>query len=455
MADEPDYYATLGVRPDADDETIRQAYRRLAWEYHPDRAGAESAAKMSRLNVAYQVLGDPERRRQYDAQHPAIIPQRAPTQVATAARANQQMAARDVIRSVSPGPLRLINRFEGDADASLTSISFTHDGLFVGGGIQDGRALIWSLHAGRLAHTLTYGAQGAGVLQELRLSPRGTLAAAWGGLLGLRVWAVSDGQTIWNTSVRAPVGSMDAILLDDPPLVRLATPDAPLAMANDDPIRFAEQGRRATAVFARPLVGQVSPVWATPFRCVEGGNEGLLREPPGADWRTQWRRLSSDGAFLLTFASGAAPRFGKGSYLRLWSLLSKTLLGATEPKRIEQIMEPPGILHPPLAATHDLAWLAVGGANRHVRLFALRAHQQRIVEIGPLPHDALLALTPDGGRLALARETRLDLYETRSQKTLQTWEYTAPITSLMYSAHAGHPLLGVGLRNGVMELWAE
>ncbi len=450
MADKPDYYALLGVRPDADDEAIRQAYRRLAWEYHPDRAGAESAAKMSQLNVAYQTLSDPERRALYDAQRPDI-PKRQGQVTKTPDGASVPRAG---TLTVSAGPLAHVARFEGSPGPALSSIAFTHDGLFVGGGQQDGQTLIWSLHNERLAHMLAYSAgQNAGVLQEIRLSPRGTLAAAWGGLLGLRVWSVADGQTIWNTGVRAPIGAMDAVLLDDPPLIRLATPDAPLALANDDPIRFAEQGRRGTSVFARPLMGQVSPVWATPFHCMEGGNERLLREPPNAGWRVQQRWLASDGAFLATFASGTAPRFGKGSYLRLWNLLSKTLLGAIEPKRIEQIMEPPGILRPPFAATHDLGWIAVGGANRHVRLFALRAHQQRTVEIGRLPQDALIALTPDGERLALAREARLDLYDTHSQKMLQTWEFAAPITALTYSTHAARPLLGVGLRNGVLELW--
>src|SRR5579863_7624111 len=71
MAEEPDYYATLEVTPGADDEELRQAYRRLAWRYHPDRAGPESAERMRLLNVAYQTLSDSERRRVYDAQRPA------------------------------------------------------------------------------------------------------------------------------------------------------------------------------------------------------------------------------------------------------------------------------------------------------------------------------------------------------------------------------------------------
>src|SRR5579883_2421459 len=84
MADEPDYYATLEVAPNADDEELRQAYRRLAWRYHPDRAGPESAERMRLVNVAYQTLSDPERRRIYDAQRPATAGRASPYAGATA-----------------------------------------------------------------------------------------------------------------------------------------------------------------------------------------------------------------------------------------------------------------------------------------------------------------------------------------------------------------------------------
>jgi hypothetical protein len=60
------HYATLGVRPDATAEEIRDAYRSLARRYHPDRErGAE--ATMATINEAYRVLGEPARRAVYDA----------------------------------------------------------------------------------------------------------------------------------------------------------------------------------------------------------------------------------------------------------------------------------------------------------------------------------------------------------------------------------------------------
>jgi curved DNA-binding protein len=63
-----DYYAVLGVAPGSDDETIKQAYRKLARQYHPDvRPGDKQAEeRFKEINEAYQALGDPERRKKYD-----------------------------------------------------------------------------------------------------------------------------------------------------------------------------------------------------------------------------------------------------------------------------------------------------------------------------------------------------------------------------------------------------
>jgi len=64
-----DYYEILGVSRDVDEKAIKRAYRRLAMKYHPDRnPGKEKEAndKFKEINEAYAVLGDPEKRKQYD-----------------------------------------------------------------------------------------------------------------------------------------------------------------------------------------------------------------------------------------------------------------------------------------------------------------------------------------------------------------------------------------------------
>ncbi len=60
-----DLYTVLRLRRDADADEIRSAYRRLAQKYHPDM-GAPSAERFVEISEAYEVLGDPERRRAYD-----------------------------------------------------------------------------------------------------------------------------------------------------------------------------------------------------------------------------------------------------------------------------------------------------------------------------------------------------------------------------------------------------
>lgn len=63
-----DYYSTLGVAKTATEKEIKQAYRKLARKHHPDvNPGDKSAeAKFKELNEAYEVLGDPAKRKKYD-----------------------------------------------------------------------------------------------------------------------------------------------------------------------------------------------------------------------------------------------------------------------------------------------------------------------------------------------------------------------------------------------------
>jgi curved DNA-binding protein CbpA len=64
-----DPYKTLQVDPDAEDEVIAAAYRRLARKYHPDVApGAEAAARMAAINAAWHEIGEPTRRAAFDRQ---------------------------------------------------------------------------------------------------------------------------------------------------------------------------------------------------------------------------------------------------------------------------------------------------------------------------------------------------------------------------------------------------
>jgi len=64
-----DHYKTLGITASATHSEVKQAYRKLAKQLHPDGQNAESNHdKIARVNAAYEVLGDEGERHQYDAQ---------------------------------------------------------------------------------------------------------------------------------------------------------------------------------------------------------------------------------------------------------------------------------------------------------------------------------------------------------------------------------------------------
>ena len=73
MANKRDYYEVLGVDKNADEATIKKAYRDVAKKYHPDvnadkdeKTKAEAAEKFKEASEAYAVLSDAEKRKQYD-----------------------------------------------------------------------------------------------------------------------------------------------------------------------------------------------------------------------------------------------------------------------------------------------------------------------------------------------------------------------------------------------------
>ncbi len=63
-----DYYQILGVKKDAGPKEIKEAYRQLAFKYHPDqnKENPESSEEMKSVNEAYAVLSDMAKRHEYD-----------------------------------------------------------------------------------------------------------------------------------------------------------------------------------------------------------------------------------------------------------------------------------------------------------------------------------------------------------------------------------------------------
>jgi DnaJ-class molecular chaperone len=71
MMNSKNYYQILDVEKEASPQKIKEAYRRLAFQYHPDRNRENPSAveRMKEINEAYAVLSDPKKRRDYDTFH--------------------------------------------------------------------------------------------------------------------------------------------------------------------------------------------------------------------------------------------------------------------------------------------------------------------------------------------------------------------------------------------------
>lgn len=476
MADEPDYYADLEVSADADEAELRLSFRRLARRYHPDVAGTGDLARMQRLNVAYQTLSDPKSRSRYDlsrgirrepSAQPAASDARPTGQPPTAngsfaggpngsaahAERSETSVRAGTLRH-SRGPLQRVATLEASDNAPVTSVAFARQGALAGLGLIDGRVLIWEITSGRLVHTLRFSSGSpAGVLQELRLSPSGRLAVAWGFLLGTRVWQVEDERPLWTAGVNGPSGAMDSVLQDEPAHLRLALPDAPLAPAHEDPFRWAYEGRLGSAIYSRPLGGTVDPAWARPRRCLEVRPPHRQRFEPEPLWRIHQRVLSVDGHQLLTFSTGQNGHTAGAGFLRVWALERRMLLEKVGPRRVASVVMPPGVAWFPLAVTPDLSWVAMGHIGRAVRMLAPGSPAQRMIHTGPLAPDTRLALSADGSLLAVAHGSQLNLWQTVDSRCVQQWQFAGEITAISFAGAAGQPLLGVGLANGVAECW--
>ncbi len=288
---------------------------------------------------------------------------------------------------------------------------------------------------------------------------RAPYAVTWGFPLGTHIFRTADGATLWRSAMDAPGGLMDAALLEAPgvpPLARLAVPDAPFALAADDPFRWADDGKFATALYTRPLAGPVSPASALPAQIGEPEIDGGFFAPVGQPrrrWRVRHRALSDDGQRLFTIAAGGELRGERALALSLYDLHARSWLSAPTPKRVARVVEPESALAFPFAATGDLAWVAASDFPVGLVLLSLRDRTRRALPVGAVRPDARLALSPNADRIAIARQTQLELWSVREAKRLQTWTLGAEVTALAFALLApGQQALAVGLANGLAML---
>lgn len=101
------YYEVLSISPQASDEDIKRAYRKLALQYHPDRNPHNRQMyeqRFSRINEAYAHLKTPENRKRYDRRLATQPNAKAPEAVVTPAVQSGSFFARiaDIFRTAPP-----------------------------------------------------------------------------------------------------------------------------------------------------------------------------------------------------------------------------------------------------------------------------------------------------------------------------------------------------------------
>jgi curved DNA-binding protein CbpA len=112
-------YTVLGVPPTASSTQVREAYRRLAKQFHPDRhSDAQATERMQRINQAWQTLSSPAARARHDAAaavaQPAVYPHwggaprasQSPYTARQTWRASQSAYAAEAMRDEGGGPLQ-------------------------------------------------------------------------------------------------------------------------------------------------------------------------------------------------------------------------------------------------------------------------------------------------------------------------------------------------------------
>jgi len=144
-----DAYKVLQVDPEADQDVIQAAYRRLARKWHPDVApGSEAAARMVTLNQAWGLVGDAQRRAAYDRARTTVAP---PIHVAdpanTVARAHApEHAPEEVSRDWTSGRSTVGGRYDASMrTADGTGAAGAPPGDPAGSVLNFGRYSGWSL----------------------------------------------------------------------------------------------------------------------------------------------------------------------------------------------------------------------------------------------------------------------------------------------------------------------
>lgn len=453
------YYAILGIPLDADNDTLKRAYRQLARRYHPDLAGPEGAVQMKRINRAYDVLSDPQKRQNYDLVIGGNIDLRQsgltrPRPVARRFSPEEEAEFAGLSIFSTRGPLRMGARVHSALGvvSTLNSVQ-TSSGLLVAAGSLDGKGICWYANSDGASVSFAMDA-GSRLesLRELRFSAGGTLLAGWG-RLGLHVWKTADGSLQWSYPLEQRAVSahysLDMVLQEHQDGAAAIWMALPLQLK--DPLAPRIYGVRGSHVVAHTL-GRSPRELDEPLTCLESEVE---KRP---FWAIRLRALTPDRHILCTLSCASVQdEVEQMIVLRRWDLTSKARFSSRPRPQISTTITA-GLCArcmPPYALTADASMIAFVYADRTIRLHdTLQATYSELAS-GPMGASSRLAISPDGEWVAVAREDSevnegvVDIWSvTRglvAQKLYHPWQVSA--------LHFAEKRLFVALTDGTIQTW--
>ena len=458
--DTPDnFYAILGVPIDADSETLKHAYRQLARRYHPDVAGPGGAIQMKRINRAYDVLSDHEKRLNYDTIIGGVIDFRKGGLARPRPRPHKFDPADDIEFSglsifSTKGPLQIgpILRTTLGVISSLSSLQ-TPAGFCIAAGTLDGKGLLWRTESSAAqTHFMADPALTVESLRALRFSAQGKLLAGWG-RLGLHIWDATDGHLLWSHPLMqravSAYYSLDMILIETPADAQEAIMALPLLP--EDSFGPRALGVRATDV-VRHSIGASQKSLSKPLICAE--EEVEKRQ----FWAIRLRALAQNARTLLTLSCAHVPgEADEMAVVRRWDLTARTRIGGKPRPQITAsiIIGSCAEYTPPYAMTPDVTTLALVYSDRKVRLYDTVSGRYSEVPSGTMGGSAKLAISPDARWLAVAREDSevnegvVDLWSTDQGQIVQKLYHPWQISALHFSAKR----FIVALTDGTIQVW--
>jgi len=458
--DTPDnFYAILGVPIDADSETLKHAYRQLARRYHPDVAGPGGAIQMKRINRAYDVLSDHEKRLNYDTIIGGVIDFRKGGLARPRPRPHKFDPADDIEFSglsifSTKGPLQIgpILRTTLGVISSLSSLQ-TPAGFCIAAGTLDGKGLLWRTeNSAAQTHFMADPELTVESLRALRFSAQGKLLAGWG-RLGLHIWDATDGHLLWSHPLMqravSAYYSLDMILTETPADAQEAIMALPLLP--EDTFRPRALGVRATDV-VRHSIGASQESLSKPLICAE--EEVEKRQ----FWAIRLRALAQNARTLLTLSCAHVPEEAdEMAVVRHWDLTARTRIGGKPRPQITAsiVIGRCADYAPPYVVTPDAATLALVYSDRKVRLYDTASGRYSEVSSGTMGGSAKLAISPDAHWLAVAREDSevnegvVDLWSAYEGQIVQKLYHPWQISSL----HFSEKRLIVALTDGTIQVW--